>query len=143
MINVAWPWNKSNNSGLRLASLVVLMLGLTMPAHAAELVMFETRGCPWCKLWHQQVGPGYEKSSEGRRAPLRRVDLADVEKTGVALAAPVTASPTFVLADKGKEVGRITGYPGTDFFWGLLGELLNKLDRGAHRKIQKAVGEFV
>lgn len=108
------------------------MLRFASPVGAAELVMFETRGCPWCKLWHQEVGPGYEKSSEGRRAPLRWVDLADVEKTGVALAAPVTASPTFVLADKGKEVGRITGYPGADFFWGLLGELQSKLDREAH-----------
>lgn len=98
--------------------------------------MFETRGCPWCKLWHQQVGPGYEKSSEGRRAPLRRVDLADVEKAGVDLAASVTASPTFVLADNGKEIGRITGYPGPDFFWGFLGELLSKLDRGAHSAVQ-------
>ncbi len=37
--------------------------------------------------------------------------------------------PTFVLIDEGKEVGRIEGYPGEDFFWGMLGKLLEKLPK--------------
>jgi hypothetical protein len=50
---------------------------------------------------------------------------------GVVLKAPVTMAPTFVLVDNGREVGRIVGYPGADFFYGLLGELLKKRDRAA------------
>jgi hypothetical protein len=99
-----------------------------MPVRAAELLMFETRGCPWCAAWHREVGPGYPKSTEGQRAPLRRLDLADTTKAGVTLATPITASPTFVLVDKGREIGRITGYPGADFFWGLLAQLITKLE---------------
>ena len=30
-----------------------------------------------------------------------------------------------MLLDDGREVGRIEGYPGEDFFWFLLGELID------------------
>jgi hypothetical protein len=96
----------------------------TVPA--AELVMYETAGCPWCAKWHAEVGPGYAKSTEGQSAPLRRHKMEDAAVSGVVLAAPVVISPTFVLADNGREVGRITGYPGPDFFWGLLEQLMKK-----------------
>lgn len=99
---------------------------------AAELVMFETDGCPWCLRWHQEIGPGYPRSEEGRRAPLRVLKSGDHAATvGIALTAPVTLSPTFVLVDKGREVGRIVGYPGSEFFYGLLAPLLRKLDKAA------------
>ena len=99
------------------------------PAVAAELIMFESPGCPWCARWRAEVGPGYPRSPEGQRAPLRVHDLSRDRDAGVRLARPVTASPTFVLADNGVEVGRIVGYPGPDFFWGLLERLIAKLER--------------
>jgi hypothetical protein len=37
-------------------------------------------------------------------------------------------APLFVLVDRGREIGRIRGYPGEDHFWGLLGVLIKKLD---------------
>ena len=42
---------------------------------AAELVKFERRGCPWCKVWDKEIGSIYPKTEVGKRAPLRRVDL--------------------------------------------------------------------
>lgn len=114
---------------------VALVMGWThASAGAAELLMFESRGCPWCERWRQEVGVAYPNTAEGRRAPVRRLDLAQALESGVKLAMPVTISPTFVLAEKGREIGRITGYPGADFFWGLLAELIAKLDRGASRR---------
>lgn len=98
-------------------------------APRAELVMFERDGCPWCQRWHQEVGLGYPKSDEGLRAPLRVVRSS--EAAGASLKAPLTMAPTFVLVSNGREVGRIVGYPGADFFYGLLDELMRKLDRGA------------
>ena len=62
---------------------LALLLSSWAPARAAELLMFETRGCPWCAAWHREVGPGYPKSTEGQRAPLRRLDLAATTKAGV------------------------------------------------------------
>jgi hypothetical protein len=29
--------------------------------------------------------------------------------------------------DEGREIGRIRGYPGEDFFWGLLGDLIGRI----------------
>jgi hypothetical protein len=96
-------------------------------AGAAELVMFEDPGCSWCRRWHAEIGPSYPRSAEGRRAPLRRVHIRDQQTAGVMLAGAIRATPTFVLAESGREIGRIVGYPGEDFFYPRLGELLQRL----------------
>ncbi len=111
---------------LLLASLAIALSAFA-PARAAELLMFESPGCHWCIKWHAEVGIGYPKSAEGQQAPLRRLQLADRTPQDVILAAPVTVTPTFVLIDKGREVGRIVGYPGADFFWGMFEQMLKKL----------------
>lgn len=103
----------------------------TEAARRVELIMVERDGCPWCMRWHQEVGVGYPKSEEGQRAPLRVLRSADPVAIGASLKAPVTMAPTFVLVSGGREVGRIVGYPGADFFYGLLDELIKKLDRAA------------
>lgn len=36
-------------------------------------------------------------------------------------------TPTFVVVDKGREVGRIEGFISDDSFWGLLDELAAKI----------------
>ena len=38
-------------------------------------------------------------------------------------------TPVFVLIENGAEFGRIRGYPGETFFWGLLASLIERLDR--------------
>jgi len=96
-------------------------------ARGAELVMFVEAGCPWCARWDREVGEAYPRSEEGRIAPLRRVDIAAARWSGVRLAQPVTVTPTFVLVEDGAEVGRITGHPGADFFWGMLEQLFARL----------------
>ena len=51
---------------------------------------------------------------------------------------PVIAAPTFVLFDEGREIGRITGYPGDDAFWGLLGKMLADMARPIQRRAATA-----
>lgn len=97
-------------------------------AQSAELVMFESAICEWCDAWHAEIGPIYPKTDEGKRAPLRTVDIHDSRPRDLGDIEGVRFTPTFVLLDDGgQEVGRINGYPGQDFFWGLLGELITKL----------------
>ncbi len=96
-------------------------------AQAAELVMFETLGCPWCMAWDAEVGVIYHKTAEGRTAPLRRLDIGDPLPPDLATLSELIYTPTFVLMDGGREVGRIVGYLGEDQFWGLLGELFQRL----------------
>lgn len=89
--------------------------------------MFERTGCVWCARWHAEVGRVYPLTTEGRRAPLRSVNIDRGVPTEFALVPPVFYSPTFVLLQSGKEVGRITGYAGDDAFWGLLTRLVKEL----------------
>lgn len=115
-----------------LAFLALLCVGL-VPVAAAELVMFTRDGCPWCARFEREVAPAYHRTEEGRRAPLRRVELRAGGSTLAGLAAPVIAAPTFVLFDEGRETGRITGYQGDDAFWGLLGKMLADMPGPIHR----------
>ena len=98
-------------------------------ARAAELVMFEQAGCAWCEGFDREVAPGYGKSAEGLRAPLRRVDMTRAVPADLAFIEVERLTPLFVLVDQGREIGRIRGYPGEDHFWGLLGVLIKKLDQ--------------
>jgi hypothetical protein len=97
------------------------------PLMAAELVMFERAGCVWCARWEQEIGPIYPKTEEGRRLPLRKLDIGAPLPAGVALVAPLRYTPTFVVLDEGREIGRITGYIGEYAFWGLLSGLMSEL----------------
>lgn len=99
-------------------------------ARGVELLMFDDVGCPWCRRWREEVGPAYSNSPEGKRAPLRSIALRGGIPSDIKLASAVRATPTFVLVQDGREVGRITGYPGPDFFWSALGELMKKLRDG-------------
>ena len=111
-------------------SLLILGAGLIAGpagAGAAELLMFDDPNCSWCRRWHAEVGPSYRHSPEGQLAPLRRLHIRDQESAGVSLASRINATPTFVLVHGGREIGRIVGYPGIDFFYPALGELLDRL----------------
>lgn len=106
---------------------LLAVLFSVLPLRAAELVMLEQDGCVWCIRWHQEIGPIYPKTDEGARAPLRRVDIHDPLPTDLAGLQVVRFTPTFVLVEEGVEIGRIRGYPGDEFFWFLLGEMLERL----------------
>ena len=94
---------------------------------AAELVMLEQPGCVWCKRFNDEVAPQYGKTEEGRIAPLRRVDITKPWPEDLASIARERLTPTFVLVHEGEEIGRLRGYPGDEFFWGLLGGMLERL----------------
>jgi hypothetical protein len=106
----------------------VVVTFCTANASAAELIMFEQAGCVWCETFDREIAPVYAKTTEGQRAPLRRVNIDYPLPADLSFIAMERLAPLFVLVDKGREVGRIRGYPGEDHFWGLLGALIRKLD---------------
>lgn len=95
---------------------------------AAELVMLEQAGCAWCARFNAEIAPAYPKTEEGKRAPLRRVDINAPWPGDLAGIATERFTPTFVLVEDGKEIARMRGYPGDEFFWYRLGEMLAELD---------------
>ncbi len=85
--------------------------------------MVEAANCIYCARWHAEVGSGYALSAEAGFAPLQRRDIGDPALKRIP---NLRYTPTFVLLEGDREVGRIVGYPGADFFWGLLAELMAK-----------------
>lgn len=114
-----------------LLRIVTFALGLVIaaPAFATELLMFEEDGCVWCARWDAEVAPDYADSPQGRIAPLVRFDLRrDPLPDDLELKSRVRYTPTFVLVDKDREIGRITGYPGKGAFWSVLKGLIAQVE---------------
>jgi hypothetical protein len=116
----------------RLTPAFLAMSLIAAPAFAAELglLMFEQPGCIYCARWNEEVGPEYPVTDEGKAAPLRRLQLRDPLPDGLTLVSHPVFTPTFVLMLDGVEASRIEGYPGEDFFWPLLGDMIEKAGAG-------------
>jgi hypothetical protein len=121
------------------ALLVIAVIGFSGlaagGARSAELLMFERAGCPWCQRWDREVSATYPRTPEGMLAPLRRINLDHGQPSDVNLSLPVRFTPTFVLIDEGREVGRIIGYMDESTFWGLLSKLVHD-----HQKRRESEG---
>lgn len=114
---------------MRFIATLLLALLLAPAARSAELVMFEQKGCVWCQRFDRDIAPAYDKTTEGKRALLRRVDIGQPVPVDLAFIRRERFTPVFVLVDAGREFGRIRGYPGDTFFFGLLANMIEKLDR--------------
>jgi thioredoxin-related protein len=121
----------------RLAGAVALTAALLMwsAADAAELVIFERAGCPYCAQFDREIGPIYQKTDEGKAAPLRRVDIHAPVPPDLGSVTVERITPVFVLVDHGREIGRIRGYPGEDNFWGLLAGMIEDLPKSDGGKV--------
>ena len=110
-----------------LGTLLVTLIGWLPLAANAEtyLLMAEEDGCYWCAKWNEEIAHIYPKTTEGKTAPLRRYDLHS-ETPEVSFDRRVHFTPTFILVQDGVEVGRVEGYPGEDFFWGLLNQMFEQ-----------------
>lgn len=111
---------------MRVLLILAVLLVFTPPVRAETvLLMLEEKHCSWCALWNREVGEVYARTDEGRAAPLMRHDIRRPLPDWVRLARRAHYTPTFVLLRDGVEAGRIEGYPGEEFFYGLLQRLLD------------------
>ncbi len=110
-------------SGLALA---VFLLGTPAVADV-RLIMVEEAGCPWCERWKAEIGPIYPKTAEGRIAPLTTVMIDEPLDGAITLNSPPIYTPTFILLNDGREVGRIEGYQSDEFFWWFMQTMIKKL----------------
>ncbi|MDB4254807.1 hypothetical protein [Yoonia sp.] len=111
----------------KLFTVAAALLLLAGPLAAqTTLLMAEEPGCIWCARWNSEISAIYPKTGEGAVAPLRRINIQDPLPADIELARRVNFTPTFVLLVDGVERNRIEGYPGEDFFWGLLGRMLDQ-----------------
>ena len=123
----AWRWTQRGTSML-VASAVAIASYLPLAAISAELLVLEQEGCVYCEKFNREIAPAYPKTTEGKIAPLRRIDIHQEWPADLADIKPAALTPTFILIDNDKELGRLHGYPGDEHFWFLLGELLQSLN---------------
>ncbi|AZV77012.1 hypothetical protein EBB79_03280 [Parasedimentitalea marina] len=106
-------------------STALLVSSAFVAAADTVLVMVEEKGCVWCARWNDEIAHIYPKTTEGKTAPLRRMDIHAARPDDLTFSRSLNFTPTFVLMVDGQEASRIEGYPGEDFFWGLLGQMLS------------------
>lgn len=114
---------------LAFVTLIIVSAAASLTANAeTRLVMLEEPGCIWCETWKEEVGVVYSKTAAGKAAPLLLMDIYDPTPKGMKFDSAAHYTPTFILMKDGVEKGRIIGYPGESFFWGLLEQMLVELD---------------
>jgi hypothetical protein len=117
-------------STIRRCLAAAALIALAAPAAAGaerSLIMFREVGCRWCETWDAEVGGEYTASALGVALPIRFLYLARDRDHGLKLLRPVRYTPTFVLVEDEREVGRIEGYPGEADFWIYLERLATHL----------------
>jgi hypothetical protein len=121
---------------LRQSAVWVLVLGcaimaLALPLRAADqaglrLLMIEQPGCAYCVAFNRDIAPIYKISDEGAAAPLVHADLRDGPPDGMTFASRPFVTPTFILiGPDGHELSRLTGFPGEDFFWPYIAQMIS------------------
>lgn len=88
---------------------------------AAELVVYDAKDCVISKRFHREVAGDYGVSKGSRVFPMRQVDINEGD-AGIVLEQAVTLTPTFVFVDEGREIARVTGYPGRELFLRIVDE---------------------
>jgi hypothetical protein len=110
--------------------LLAMFLLAPVPSWAeTRLLMLDQFACEWCERWDAEVGVIYAKTAEGKRAPLLRSNIFGPLPEGIALSRRAHFTPTFVLVKDGAEIGRIEGYPGESFFYGMLQQMLDRAEK--------------
>ena len=106
------------------------LYGLVRNAHAAELIMYEQDGCPACDQWKKEVGKIYPLTDEARVLPLRMVNIHGPQPEDLEFLGRNRFTPYFVVIEDGRKIGHIYGYNDEAAFYGLLGELIERVNVG-------------
>ena len=90
--------------------------------------MVDQRACVYCAKFNRQIAKTYPNTEAGQSAPLRRVSRLKKWPSDLVGITPAYGTPTFILVDEGREVGRFAGYSNPETFWMRLQPLLALLD---------------
>lgn len=115
-------------SNILARALLFFFLFSIRPVTALELVVIKQAGCHYCALFDAEIAPAYPNTSEGQKAPLRRVDLHAEWPDDLSNIRKESFTPTFVLVHENQELARLNGYPGDEHFWHLLNQMLESVD---------------
>lgn len=121
------PRYKSASAFALTFAFLISLAAVAGPVNAAELFVFRSAHCPTCVAWEREIGRSYAATAEGQRAPLQHVNIDGGRGSNFADRYAVEVTPTFVLIERGREIGRIEGYSGGRKFWAELRALMARL----------------
>lgn len=107
-----------------------LLMAPMLPAAAgspARLVVFEAPGCAQCRQFREEALPEYWGSPASLELPIQVIDMAALGTGGHPLKARIATLPTFVVMQDGREVARLSGYPGKEGFRAMVEEVRRAL----------------
>ena len=107
-------------------TLTYFILVSTTNAIEMQLLIVTDDNCEYCELWEEEIGYMYAKSPEGQTAPLLRQDIHKELPDMIYLRSSPFFTPTFILLVDSFEVSRFEGYPGEDFFWPVLNQMITE-----------------
>ena len=120
---------------LAMAACALVLLPQMAVAQELRLLMIEQAGCYYCRVFNRDIAPVYESSKEGQIAPLVHAQLRGPLPEGITLASTPFVTPTFILiGPDGAEIERLTGFPGEDFFWPYIGDMISAAQDGLRAK---------
>ncbi|MEQ8824989.1 MAG: thioredoxin family protein [Filomicrobium sp.] len=79
------------------------------PTPQMELVVLEVEGCVYCGVFRRRHLENYKASRQGKKIPIRFVDINDPALGNIGLTQPVGIVPTFIVLKNNEEIGRIPG----------------------------------
>ena len=85
-----------------------------------EVVVFEIGGCKYCVAFRDNLGARYLASTTNKAAPMRYVDVGQLDPLSFQLRSDITTVPTIVLMQDGREVDRVEGYPLREALFGMV-----------------------
>ena len=121
---------------------IALWFCLISTAYAAEMLMFSTKTCGYCRAFLKEVAPTYADTEHAKLLPLRIISMDqktapkwfDEAYTDKRID-PIVGTPTFVIFNNGTEVARLIGYQGKEKFY----KDISKFIDSNREKLQQAV----
>lgn len=101
-------------------------LGDSAPIGDLEILVFEVDGCTYCEVMRRDVLPRYRTSASGAQAPMRFIDMNQVDTDKLALRGSVQVVPTVILMKNGKEVDRVERYFGPEMFFQIVARMIEQ-----------------
>ena len=96
------------------------------PKGDLELLVFEVDGCIYCEVMRRDVLPRYRTTASGAQAPMRFIDMNQVDTDKLALRGAVQVVPTAILMKNGKEIDRVERYFGPEMFFQIVARMIEQ-----------------
>ena len=112
--------------------LTLFFILFAFPVYALELLMAHNPNCHICERFINEVAVDYNDSEIAKKLPLVIISVYDQPEWFKQAYAenrikPIRGTPTFIIWNGRKELARIVGYSGKEWFYAKLDSVFRKI----------------